>query len=389
MLLPAEFATRRAGTIADLHRAFNALYDVDVDYKAFYGQLAKREFGDFMRGVAELALSEMTLHTLGFKEGELFSEFERIVIQDGSSFAIKDALREVFPGRFKTVKPAAVELHVTMDLLCDAPTTVVLTPDTNGEHAYLPESTMLTHCFLLGDRGYPNLEYLHDVHNHDGYFLMRAKSNMNPRVVNAYREDGSCIDRFCDRKLKELTRIPKKRPVDLDVEWILNGQSVRFRMVVTWNKQTKEFQYLITNLARERYSVEKVCLAYKLRWQVELLFKEWKSYANLHAFDTEDPDIVEGLIWSTIIAAMMKRFLAHATQLIVGVETSTRKAAMCIPNVLSQVVKALIRGSEPAIRKAFGKVVEYLAGNAKRAHPKRDRKTGRSQLGLEPIMEEA
>src|SRR6266704_317519 len=56
---------------------------------------------------------------------------------DGSSFAIHDGLREVFPGRFKVVKPAAVELHTTMDLLCDAPTTVVLTPDTAYEQAFL------------------------------------------------------------------------------------------------------------------------------------------------------------------------------------------------------------------------------------------------------------
>ena len=40
-----------------------------------------------------------------------------IVIQDGSSFAIKDALKEVFPGRFKKVKPAAVEAHATLGLV--------------------------------------------------------------------------------------------------------------------------------------------------------------------------------------------------------------------------------------------------------------------------------
>ena len=74
-------------------------------------------------------MSDMTRKVLGFKKGRVFSEFRHLVLQDGSSFAIHDGLREVFPGRFKVVIPAAVALHTTMDLLCDAPTTVVLTPD--------------------------------------------------------------------------------------------------------------------------------------------------------------------------------------------------------------------------------------------------------------------
>lgn len=37
--------------------------------------------------------------------------------------------------------------------------------------------------------------------------------------------------------------------------------------------------------------------------------------ANLHAFDTPNAAIVEGLIWAAIGAAALKRFLAHATDL--------------------------------------------------------------------------
>ena len=93
----------------------------------------------------------MMLHNT--KIGHLFI-YSSIIIQDGSSFAIHDSLREVFPGRFKAVKPAAVELHTTMDLLCDAPTTVVLTPDTTSEQAFLPEPTSRQDRVLLADRGY-------------------------------------------------------------------------------------------------------------------------------------------------------------------------------------------------------------------------------------------
>src|SRR6266571_1013022 len=105
----------------------------DTTYKAFYNQVAKPHFATFMGTMASRLIGDMTLKVLGFEKGRAFAEFRHIVIQDGSSFAIHDALREVFPGRFKVVKPAAVELHTTMDLLCDAPTTVVLTPDTASE----------------------------------------------------------------------------------------------------------------------------------------------------------------------------------------------------------------------------------------------------------------
>ena len=143
LALTATCASQRVETIADFPCGFNALFGTTITYKAFYNQVAKPHFADFARTMTERLVSEMTLKVLGFAKGHAFAAFRHIVMQDGSSFAIHDGLREVFPGRFKAVKPAAVELHTTMDLLCDAPTTVVLTPDTTSEQAFLPEPASL------------------------------------------------------------------------------------------------------------------------------------------------------------------------------------------------------------------------------------------------------
>jgi len=111
LALTATCASHRVETLADFHRGFNALFDTTITYKAFYNQVAKPHFAAFVGTLTSRLVGEMTLKVLGFEKGRAFAEFRHIVMQDGSSFAIHDALREVFPGRFKAVKPAAVELH--------------------------------------------------------------------------------------------------------------------------------------------------------------------------------------------------------------------------------------------------------------------------------------
>jgi hypothetical protein len=271
LALTATCASQRVETLADFHRGFNALWGTSITYKAFYNQVAKTHFADFARTMTERLIGEMTLKVLGFQKGQAFAEFHHIVIQDGSSFAIHDGLREVFPGRFKAVKPAAVELHATMDLLCDAPTTVVLTPDTTNEQAFLPEPATLTGALLLADRGYIDLGYLRRVAQARGFFIIRAKAGMNPQVVEAFREDGKRLRSLRNKPLQAIhAKLPKRQRVDLVVQWQVDGHPLRLRLMISWNRRTKSFCYFLTNLPPKRYPIEVICRAYKWRWQVEI-----------------------------------------------------------------------------------------------------------------------
>jgi IS4 transposase len=241
---------------------------------------------------------------------------------------------------------------------------------------------------LLADRGYLDLHYLRRLQGAGGCFIIRAKAGMNPQVVEAFREDGKRLRSLRNKPLQAIhAKLPKGQRVDLVVQWQVDGHPLRLRLIISWNRRTKSFCYFLTNLPPKRYPIEVICRAYKWRWQVELLFKEWKSYANLHAFDTEKPAIVEGLIWAAIAAAALKRFLAHMTQLLVKVPMSTRKVAMCVVHVLGRIVEALKTGDVAGLYDALEEAVTYLACHAQRAHPKRDRQTGRAQLGLEPCFE--
>ncbi len=383
------FATSKVETIADMHRAFNARCRTDVQYKPFHNQLAKSQFPDFMRVMCARSLEQLACEALRFTEASPFARFERIELQDGTSFAVKSTLREMFPGRFKKVSPAAVELHVTLDLLSEQASSIVLTPDTDSEAHYLPDPESLAACLVMGDRGYFKKEYLRDVAAHGGSFIIKGKASMNPKVVFAASEDGVQRKSWCNKGLRDIRgKLLKSQRMDMDVEWRLQGSPFRCRLIVSWNPETKAYQYLLTNLSRAEFSIDDIVDGYRLRWQIELMFKEWKSHANLRAFDTSNPSIAEGLIWSSLCAAILKRYCAHRAQRFVHLPISTQKVAKCIQYVLRDIFHALMH-SPRQLNNVIRHALEYLSKNAQRAHPKRDALTGRSKLGLQPVYEVA
>jgi Transposase DDE domain len=232
--LLASMATQKVQSIADLHRQFNELWQMETDYNAFHKQLDKSTAPVFFLDSLCDIMSQLAMKVLGFEAGAAFSEFNRLLLHDGSSFALHKALAHVFPGRFNTVSPAAVELHCTLDLLQDAPITIALSPDTDSEHAYRPEPESLRDDLLLADRGYLDLTYLREIERHGGFFIVRSKSNLNPRVIDAYREDAQRLKSCQDRDFQAIiSKFPKPQRTELEVEWLIEGEALGVTLILT------------------------------------------------------------------------------------------------------------------------------------------------------------
>src|SRR3989475_1183706 len=207
-----------------LRGGFIALFGTTITSKAFSNPVAKPHCADVARTMTERLIGEMTLQVLGCATGHPCGELRRLILQDGSSFAIHDGLREVLPGRCTTVKPAAVALHTTMDLLCDAPTTVLLTPDTTNAPAFWPEPATLTGALLLADRGSIDVHSRRRVQDAGGGCLIRANAGMNPQILEALREDGQ---RLRSLRQKSLQTIRATRPTRQRVARVVQGQGDR------------------------------------------------------------------------------------------------------------------------------------------------------------------
>jgi hypothetical protein len=365
-------------SLADLLREFNYQNDVCVAYKAFYNRLAREGFARFMRQMFARLVGQLAVRTLEPDGRAAIARFKDIVIQDGSSFALKNELAEAFSGRFTNIQPAAVEVHATYSGFADEVTTVHVAADSEAERQFLPSPESLRGRLLLADRGYPSVAFFSAVDDNDGSYIMRLTRSTDPWVLAGYVDGQRCSLRQPVR-LSALIAQHHGCRMDLDVEFERHGRMHSFRIIVLPGRE-KWMTRLATNLGRGAFSAALVAKLYRFRWQIELCFKEWKSYANLHKFDTANRHIAEGLIWASLCAAVLKRFLAHAAQLVGGAAISTRRVAMCVAHVLHELVAALLHRT--GFLEPFRRALDYLRANARRSNPDRDRRTGRLRAGL-------
>jgi Transposase DDE domain len=375
----------RVETIADILRTFNAQTGLRTQYKAFYNRLAQPAFPRFMRQIYRDILRNLSVNILRPAADGKLAHFEDVVVQDGSSFAVHDALTRTFGGRFTTIRPAAVEVHTFLSLFHDQVIDVAVAPDKEAERQFLPPAETLTGKLLLADRGYQSLDYWAAVQAAGGFFLMRGTHDLNPRIRTVRGPHGA-LPRFAGRRLQEVIDTLPRRRLDVDVEWDRpGGQTLRLRLVLIWIRPERAYTVLVSNVSRHMLTARQVATLYRLRWQIELVFKEWKSYANLHAFTSANPAIVEGLIWASLCAAALKRSLAHVAQRSHATRPiSTRIVAMCGAHILPTLLRSALSGFRH-LEALVHDIVRYLSDNAARAHPHRDRVRGRMRFGLEYV----
>lgn len=202
--------------------------------------------------------------------------------------------------------------------------------------------------------------------------IMRTNGQINPDIEAAFDSQGLAIKGLRGKKLKQL-KLHRDQIVDLDVQW--KNRPGTYRLIAFWDRKKSAMGYLITKLKGEQFPADKVFELYGLRWQIELFFKELKSYCGLKTFNTQDKAIAESLVWASMLTLLLKRFIARASGLLHQVMISPQKVVRCAKDWLPELLKALISGCEYRIKKALRKWCRYLSEYARRAHPKRDDQT--------------
>lgn len=243
-------------------------------------------------------LDELLCYQLGKAEKiDLLRFFNGVYVEDSTSFQLPDSLSEDFKGFGGDSTCAAVKLNCKLDLQSNVFRLRLKSGtdnDQNGLTLGCPASSL-----WLRDLGYYKIDEFINIQRQGAYFISR----LGYRTHAYLKKKGACkIDfmalaaqlkagqsyeqkvyigvkhRFACRLI--VIKLPKDE-YEKRREKLRKTKKAKGKKVTQQRLDQCAINIFITNLASDQYEAEQIWYLYKIRWQIEILFKAWKSILNL------------------------------------------------------------------------------------------------------------
>jgi IS4 transposase len=298
---------------------------------------------------------------------------------DSTSVSLRRTLAKVFAVGGKTER-AGAKLHAAHSLRTNAIIRPKITAQKKADEIAIDLGCELDDILVLLDRGYSAHGLFASIEDEGGSYLTRLKTSSNPSVTRVHRgrikgvkATGMTLDQALEAKL-----LPMERIIDIDVDLRLrkNG-TLPARVVgipvVDEDGEEKVWWYL-TNLSRKEYPPEMLRDLYRLRWQVELLWKNLKSRFRLDDVEAHTEHNVRLIMESAILAHFLSLGVLDATttapernKLTVG------RMALLLPFAIPKIVRLLTTDDEDEALELASFIRGAVLHGATDTNPKRTR----------------
>lgn len=174
-----------------------------------------------------------------------------------------------------------------------------------------------------------------------------------------------------------LQGVSKKRGTvfDLDVSWGKGKDLIHLRLVGYAHKASS-IRWYLTTVPRSLLTAHQVIGTYRLRWLIELLFRELKQTSDLGRSFTADPNAIAALTYGAMLAHALVRSVRIQAALANDVPLDQLRPLACL-HVARAYARELVDALAAPARAAWEHVVRtvgsVLVALARERHPSRSR----------------
>lgn len=229
--------------------------------------------------------------------GDLFSA---IRIMDSTEFKLPECLADQFPGFDGDGTQSCTQIQFEYDVLSGNINHFSVGDARVLDFVYASNylSTIKTHELIIRDLGYSKIDSFKAIEKSEAYYISR----LHPSLC-IFQKYGDVMEQVSHRSILKRLRKSGKKYIDIPIYIgriakhpvrlianLLSDEGVKRRLSKkvyrknsgsTKYKDLSQLNLFITNVPKETLRAAHVYNLYRLRWQIELVFKTWKSVLKI------------------------------------------------------------------------------------------------------------
>lgn len=283
-----------------------------------------KEAAEFTRNVLEKAVRQSIVQNEVIEP--LIEKFEGLYIRDSSIIELPRELQEIWRGVGGSKgENAALKLQVNLNYKNGQLAGPILQNGRDQDQTSPYQAMQLPEGALhLADLGYFSLKRLKNDHKSNIYWISRLK--IGTAIYSKYGEQLNLLTWLQTHKSEEidipiqlgktdhipcrLLVIPVPQEVAEQRRRRMRNEAIKKRQPLTEEKLAfANWTIVVTNAPKELLSIREAFVLLRIRWQIELLFKLWKSHAKIDEWRSTNPWRILCEIYAKLLGVLISHWI--------------------------------------------------------------------------------
>ncbi|MGJ0428983.1 IS4 family transposase [Methylobacter sp.] len=283
---------------------------------------------DLMRGVLEAAVAQVVTasHEVDI---DLLNRFTAVYLADTSTVTLPTELETVWQGvgGSGNASQAAVKIDTCLELKTGQLHLGLLPGRHSDNRSPIAESVYEPGSLRLQDLGYFNLARMKEQDQRGEYWISRLRTRTQVLTLGGDPIDVPAYLHALSKQgiVRHERTVKVGASEHLNVRWLvwqLPEETAAQRRATMRDRAQKhgrmpraeslawcDWQMLITNIEPEKLTQDECFLLYGARWQIELMFKLWKTHGRLGYSHSEKPQRILCELYAKLLSVLVQHWI--------------------------------------------------------------------------------
>ncbi len=328
------FSSGETKTLEEQCKDLKSEFDIDITPVSLSNKQNKDTAAKFLKRVYSLLLRNSIEEIV--EDNDIFKEFDNVYIEDSSIIKFNKIKSKFFKGYGGAKNSSSYKLNLIFNIAKMSIKDMTMYKYNRSDQGLSKYTTKHLHSgdLHIADLGYYVLKDFKKVEDRGAYYLSRFQIHTNVYWREESNESFNLIY-FLDKQEGSVVDIPD---IYLGVKEKLKCRMVAYRLpeeIASERIRKKKAEYkrrkgkapskemlsslryaiFITNIPKEKVSAKMIGTLYKIRWQIELIFKEFKSLMDIDSISGKKDESVNTLIYGKLIMILLVTDIKRAASI--------------------------------------------------------------------------